>query len=60
MAPTEILARQHYNLATKIFKSINVNIELLTGKSDIKKKNLIRLNINLCLILIFIFNLLTL
>ena len=38
MAPTEILAKQHYNLATKIFKSTGVNIEFLTGKSDSKKK----------------------
>ena len=29
MAPTEILAKQHYNLATKIFKSTNVNIKFL-------------------------------
>ena len=26
MAPTEILAKQHYDLATKIFKSTNVTI----------------------------------
>ena len=33
MAPTEILAKQHYNLAKKIFKSTNINIEFLTGKT---------------------------
>tara|TARA_B110000438_G_scaffold303560_1_gene365628 strand:- start:2529 stop:4601 length:2073 start_codon:yes stop_codon:yes gene_type:complete len=40
MAPTEILARQHYNLAQKIFNKSNITIELLTGKTDpkIKKK----------------------
>ncbi len=38
MCPTEILAKQHYNLAIKIFKNSNYNVELLTGKTDIKKK----------------------
>ena len=38
MCPTEILAKQHYNLAIKIFKDSNYNVELLTGKTDIKKK----------------------
>ncbi len=37
MAPTEILAKQHYSLALKIFPK-NVNIELVSGKSDYKKK----------------------
>ena len=41
MAPTEILARQHYVLAKKIF-SKNLNIELISGKSDNKhKKNIL-------------------
>ncbi len=40
MAPTEILARQHYNLAKKIFPS-NKLIELISGKSDFKNKKLI-------------------
>ena len=40
MGPTEILAKQHYELAKKIFKKKNLNIEFLTGKTDhkIKKK----------------------
>ncbi len=38
MAPTSILANQHYNLAKKIFKNTNVNIKLLTGKTDIKER----------------------
>ena len=38
MAPTEILAKQHYELACKIFKTTNINIELLTGKSTYKDK----------------------
>ena len=37
MAPTEILARQHFNLAKKIYPK-NFNIELISGKSDYKKK----------------------
>ena len=37
MAPTEILARQHYNFAKKIFPK-QVNIELISGKSEYKTK----------------------
>jgi len=37
MAPTEILARQHYNLAKKLF-SKNICIELLSSKSVISEK----------------------
>ena len=37
MAPTEILARQHYKLAKKIFSS-SLNIKLISGKSDYKDK----------------------
>jgi len=37
MAPTEILARQHFNLAKKIFPK-DLNIKLITGKSDYKEK----------------------
>ena len=41
MAPTAILANQHYNLAKKIFYGTKINIQLLTGKTEyqIKKKN---------------------
>ena len=42
MSPTEILARQHYNLATKIFKSSNINIKFLSSKSEIVEKKLIQ------------------
>ena len=45
MAPTEILAKQHYNLAKKIFKSTGVTIEFLTSKSDTKEKKLIQENL---------------
>jgi len=42
MAPTEILARQHYNLAKKIFPK-NILIELLSSKSEnIEKKRIIK------------------
>jgi ATP-dependent DNA helicase RecG len=37
MAPTEILARQHYNFARKIFSN-QINIELISGKSEYKTK----------------------
>ena len=37
MAPTEILARQHFNLAKKIFPK-NINLELISGKSEYKDK----------------------
>jgi ATP-dependent DNA helicase RecG len=37
MAPTEILARQHYTLAKKIF-SKEINIELISGKSEYRNK----------------------
>ena len=45
MAPTEILAKQHYDLALKIFKYSNIKIDFLTGKSDFKKKNEIKENL---------------
>ena len=37
MAPTEILARQHYNLAKKLFPK-NINIKLLSSKSPNSEK----------------------
>ena len=35
MSPTEILAKQHYNLSKKIFKN-NIEVEFLTGKTEYK------------------------
>ena len=40
MAPTEILARQHYNLAKKIFEK-DIKIEILSSKSEYKEKKII-------------------
>ena len=37
MAPTEILARQHFNLAKKIFDK-KIRIEILSSKSEYKEK----------------------
>ncbi|MDC1091778.1 ATP-dependent DNA helicase RecG [Candidatus Pelagibacter sp.] len=37
MAPTEILARQHFNFAKKLFQK-KINIELISGKSEHKSK----------------------
>ena len=37
MAPTEILAKQHYSLAKKIFPK-NIKIEILTGNSNYKDR----------------------
>lgn len=39
MAPTEILATQHYNNLVEFLKDTNVNIALLTGSTPKKEKN---------------------
>ena len=44
MAPTEILARQHYNLAKEIFDK-KISIEILSSKSEYKKKKVITQNL---------------
>ena len=44
MAPTEILAKQHYNLFKKIFNN-SINVEILTGKTEYKKRKLILSNL---------------
>lgn len=38
MAPTEILAIQHYNNLTNLFKNTNIRVELLTGKLKLSEK----------------------
>ena len=45
MAPTEILARQHFLLAKKLFKS-SVKIDLLSSKSEYKEKKRILDHLN--------------
>ncbi len=45
MAPTEILARQHFNLAKKIFDK-NINLEILSSKSEYKDKKVIIKKLN--------------
>ena len=46
MSPTEILAKQHYDLTNKIFKNTKIKIDFLTGKIENKKKNEILKNLN--------------
>jgi ATP-dependent DNA helicase RecG len=41
MAPTEILAKQHYDFAKKIFES-KIKIEVLSSKSEYKDKKIIQ------------------
>jgi ATP-dependent DNA helicase RecG len=45
MAPTEILARQHYDLAKNIFSNCKINIQFLTGKIQNKNKKIILNNL---------------
>ena len=46
MAPTEILAKQHFNFAKKLFPE-QINIELISGKSEYKsKKNILNKLVN--------------
>lgn len=39
MAPTEVLANQHYRTAFEIFKKLNVPIYLLTGSANVEERN---------------------
>jgi ATP-dependent DNA helicase RecG len=41
MAPTEILANQHYNNLIKLLEDTKVNVELLTGSTSKKEKQMI-------------------
>ncbi|MGN1342072.1 MAG: ATP-dependent DNA helicase RecG [Bacilli bacterium] len=46
MAPTEILAKQHYEEAKKIFSNYKLNIALLTSSTSAKEKKEIYENLN--------------
>lgn len=41
MAPTEILATQHYNSIKELLKGLDVNVQLLTGSVKIKDRRVI-------------------
>ena len=41
MAPTEILANQHFNGITELAKELNINIRILTGSSKIAQRRII-------------------
>jgi len=41
MAPTEILAKQHFNSISKMLEALNLNIHLLTGSTKTKERKLI-------------------
>ena len=45
MGPTEILAKQHFELSKKIFKNTNFKIEFLTGKTEPKTRKKILENL---------------
>jgi ATP-dependent DNA helicase RecG len=45
MGPTGILAKQHYELAKKIYKDINFKIDFLTGKTEFKNRKEILKNL---------------
>lgn len=45
MAPTEVLARQHYKNACDLFKDTNFKVGLLTGKMTLKEKRKVYENI---------------
>jgi ATP-dependent DNA helicase RecG len=42
MAPTAILASQHFEESKKVFKDFNIEIELLTGSTTLKEKQRIK------------------
>ena len=46
MSPTEILAKQHFELAKGLFKNQKFEIDFLTGKTDYKEKKIILNNLD--------------
>ena len=47
MAPTEILAKQHFELAKKIYKNTSFKVECLTGKTESKERKKILENLKI-------------
>ncbi|WP_298883714.1 ATP-dependent DNA helicase RecG [uncultured Polaribacter sp.] len=45
MAPTEILATQHYHAISELVKDMNINVDLLTGSVKTKKRKEIHQNL---------------
>ncbi|MCG1036967.1 ATP-dependent DNA helicase RecG [Polaribacter sargassicola] len=45
MAPTEILATQHYHAISEMVKDMNINVDLLTGSVKTKKRREIHQNL---------------
>ncbi len=45
MAPTEILATQHYHAISEMVKDMNINVDLLTGSVKTKKRREIHANL---------------
>jgi ATP-dependent DNA helicase RecG len=39
MAPTQILAEQHFQTLQKLFKTLNISVELITGNNKTKKND---------------------
>lgn len=42
LAPTEILAQQHFEEATRLYKNFNITVEILTGSASNKNKTRIK------------------
>ena len=45
MAPTEILAKQHYIAVSELLEGMNINVDILTGSVKIKKRREIHANL---------------
>ncbi len=41
MAPTEILAQQHYETVSEMLKGVDVNVRILTGSTKVKQRRII-------------------
>lgn len=45
MAPTEVLAKQHFANAQRVFNDVHINIELITGSTGVAQKKMIYQNV---------------